>query len=365
MLRQLRQAYAISLALTLAALPSLAITNNAGLPVAGGLGIKFGKVVAPSSVAAEIASHQDIQALQLPDNIAVTLPPTEPGGQHPWRLFPGVVHPHPLRGLNAKSYIMLNRQQLPLRALTVVNKMGCDETFEWVVETLTKKYQVDGKPEPATRGKSSGSKHFRVISADRQIDAYCGDQFVLDYIDQRALKTWVKEQTRRNEQYNRYQNETHNRNLVLQRRRSARFADSFTMGDRFKLLGAFNVAFGTPFARHSKQQFPVDVPFYAVLPQLPEAFANGDIQLVISPERIPILIRGQFREVDFDTVREALLAKYGTAIKSTNRHVIHQISDRHAILKRLSKDTIEIAFIDTREKERQRQRLWAAESEGL
>ena len=140
---------------------------------------------------------------------------------------------------------------------------------------------------------------------------------------------------------------------------------SFTIGDQFRLEGAFGVQFQRPFAKNSTQKFPTDQPFYAVLPNLPAPFDQGEIQLVISPDKHPIVIRGTFQELTFDEVGEALKAKYGTPMKASNRHIIHKVSGNHAIVKKLSEETIELAFIDTLAQTQQRQRLWEKESEGL
>ena len=42
--------------------------------------------------------------------------------------------------------------------------------------------------------------------------------------------------------------------------------------------------FQKPFARNFAQNFPVDAPFYTVLPNLSEPFDSGDIQLVSPSE---------------------------------------------------------------------------------
>ena len=92
------------------------------------------------------------------------------------------------------------------------------------------------------------------------------------------------------------------------------------------LYGAFGIYFKRQFAARSTQQFPIDQPFYAVLPNLPEPFVDGEILLTISPEGHPIVIRGTFDNLDFEYIAKALKAKYGTPMKASSRHIIHKVS---------------------------------------
>ena len=153
--------------------------------------------------------------------------------------------------------------------------------------------------------------------------------------------------------------------MVLARRRAMRFANEFTLGDQYRLDGAFGIEFGRPFAKNSSKRFPIDEPFYVVLPHLEDPFRTGDIALEISPKRHPVTIRATFQDISFDVLADALKAKYGTPSKSTTRHIIHPVGSKRAILKRLDQKRVELAFIDTVAQKAQRERLWRKESEGL
>ncbi len=339
----------------------------AEVPIPGGLGVSFGNAVSHNLLGAEIGSTDEpsgtVPHAALPANREFVFPDIEPGASLPWRYFPGVVLPRPLRGLEHHSFVMVDHQYRPLRVISEVAHKGCDEHFVWLQDILVKKYKVRGDPLISTD--APYQKALRITFSDRQIDVLCGPNLVIQYLNFSGVKQWAVAQHKRYQVFERNEEDNKKRRMVLDRRRSVQFANAFTLGDRYKLDGAFGVQFNQPFAKNSKQQFPVDIPFYAKLPNLPEAFAQGDIQLVISPQRYPIVIRGTFHDIEFEAVKNALRAKYGTPVKSTDRHVIHKVSTHHAILKRLAVDTIELAFIDTVAQAEQRSRLWGKESEGL
>ena len=351
------------LSLVFATNPPITLAAVAELPIRGGLGVEFGESLDLVAYGAEIAYSQHISHTALPDNRSMVMPQYEPGAVFPWRYLNQVVQPHPLRNISHESYVMLNHENVPIRLITRVAHKGCDEKYAWLQATLQKKYQVMG--ESSIEPKSGYEKALRITFVDKQIDVTCGQDLVIAYLDFAALRRWAIAQHKRYEIYQRNDEGTAKRQIILHRRRSEQFANAFTMGDRYTLDGAFGVYFRQPFAKNSTQIFPFDLPFFAVLPNLPTAFAQGDVQLVISPDRHPIIIRGTFQDLAFEKVREALRSKYGTPLKSTDRHVIHKVSDKHAILKRLALDTIELAFIDTKAQTDQRKRLWENESEGL
>ncbi|MEM9623585.1 MAG: hypothetical protein AAF993_18210 [Pseudomonadota bacterium] len=340
--------------------PPLLAAGIAEKPIPGGLGVEFAKPLDSARHGAETAF---VPMMALPDNREFVMPELEPGAILPWRHFTDIVLPRPIRQHAHQSFVMLDHDNHPVRVTTQVNTPGCDKNFDWLKETVSKKYSVRGETEISP---SDGyTRQIRIVFIDKQIDMACGPHLLIQYLDFSRLKRWAVAQHKRYQSYERNELDNEKRRMVLDRRRSVQFADAFTLGDRFKLEGAFGIQFDQPFAKNSTQVFPIDVPFYAVLPNLPPQFANGDIQLVIAPDKYPIVIRGTFRQVDFDQVKNALRAKYGTPLKSTDRHVIHKVSSHHAILKKIAADTIEMAFINTVAQAEQRNRLWGQESEGL
>ena len=98
---------------------------------------------------------------------------------------------------------------------------------------------------------------------------------------------------------------------------------------------------------------------------MPEPFTEGDLQLTISPDKHPIVIRGRFPHLDFERIAAALRTKYGLPMKESSRHIIHKVNGDHVIIKRLDQRLTELAFIDTSAQDAHRQRLWNKESEGL
>lgn len=334
--------------------------EQAGKPIYGGLGVQFGQPLAMDTFGAEVNT---VPEQALPANHNITLPPLRPGNIYPWRLFPQANLPRPYRDLRSQSFVMLNQRAEPMRVISRIFESGCGDNFDWLKTTLAKKYDASGDieitaPVPFKRA-------LRVSYLSRQIDVRCGPVTVIEYLDAKSLIAWAADQQKEFEAYQRELADIEKRRLVMNQRRAMKFADSFTVGDEYRLEGAFGIQFQKPFARNSTQNFPVDAPFYAVLPNLPEPFDGGDIQLVISPERHPIIIRGTFRELAFEDVADAFKAKYGQPMKASSRHIIHRVSNNHAIVKKLAEDTVEIAFIDTTAQAEQRQRLWAQESDGL
>jgi len=341
-------------------LSSTAAAQQADKPIYGGLGAQFGRPLALDTFGAEvkIVPEQD-----LPANHRITLPPLRPGNIYPWRLFPAANLPRPYRDLSSRSFVMLNQRAEPMRVISRIFERGCGANFDWLKATLAKKYDAAGDieitaPVPFERA-------LRISYLSRQIDVRCGPATVIEYLDVEALTAWTEDQQKEFEAYQRELADIEKRRLVMNQRRAIKFADSFTVGDQYRLEGAFGIQFQKPFARNSTQNFPVDAPFYAALPHLPEPFDRGDIQLVISPERHPIIIRGTFKDLLFDDVADAFKAKYGQPMKASSRHIIHRVSSNHAIVKKLAEDTVEIAFIDTVAQAEQRKRLWAQESDGL
>jgi hypothetical protein len=341
-------------------LSSFATAQQADKPIYGGLGAQFGRPLAMDTFGAEV---KIVPEQALPANRSITLPPLRPGNIYPWRLFPKANLPRPYRDKPSKSFVMLNQRAEPMRVISRIFESGCDEDFDWLKATLAKKYDAAGDieitaPVPFERA-------LRISYLSRQIDVRCGPATVIEYLDVEALTAWAADLQKEFEAYERELADIEKRRLVMNQRRAIKFADSFTVGDQYRLEGAFGIQFQKPFARNSTQNFPVDAPFYAVLPNLPEPFDRGDIQLVISPERHPIIIRGTFKDLVFDDVADAFKAKYGQPMKASSRHIIHRVSSNHAIVKKLAEDTVEIAFIDTVAQTEQRKRLWAEESDGL
>lgn len=337
-----------------------ASAENAEKPIYGGLGIEFGRVLDAQSYGAEVKL---VPEQALPANQDVALPELQPGAVYPWRVFSAPNLPRPYRDKPNSSYVMLSASGEPLRVISRVQQQGCGENFEWLKSTLAKKYAVKGDIE--ITAPAPYQRALRVHFLAKQIDVRCGPRTVIEYLDGNALAAWAAAQSKQYAAYERELAEIDKRRLVMNRRRSMKFADSFTVGDEYRLEGAFGIQFQKPFARNSTQQFPVDEPFYAVLPNLPEPFERGDIQLVISPQRHPIVIRGTFHDVAFDDVANAFKAKYGQPMKASSRHIIHKVSGNHAIVKKLAEDTVELAFIDTAAQTEQRKRLWEQESDGL
>ncbi len=332
---------------------------DAELPIYGGLGVELGEVLPAERSGAEVIAPS---GATLPDNRNLELPPMEPGAVYPWRYLVDPQLPRLFREQSAEAYVMLNSNREVMRVLAHIQNPDCADNFDWLKHTISKKYEVSADAEYSA---APQTRSLRITFSSRQIDVHCGKRLTIDYLDLSMISVWADTQQRRYAEYQRQVAQLEKREMVLERRKQLRFADTFTMGDQFRLDGAFGVQFEQPFAKNSTQNFPVDEPFYAVLPGMPEPFTKGDLQLTISPDKHPIVIRGRFPDIDFERIAAALRTKYGLPMKESSRHIIHKVNGDHVIIKRLDRRLTELAFIDTSAQDAHRQRLWNKESEGL
>jgi|GEM_PF-2588223 len=340
-------------------------------PIVGGLGIEFSHIVDPTLLGAEYA-FTTLPHASFANNRIATLPklvelPIQQTNELPWRRFAGVVLPRPLREISSNTFIMLNDNGSANRITSIVEHAGCDDHFDWMHRTLVKKYDVDGAAEVLVSQAQSErgiQQAIRISFSEVQIDVSCGNQFVIDYAHYGRIATWLFERQKLRDQHQFELRELATKRKILDQQRAVQFANSFTLGDQFRLQGAFGIAFARPFAAKSKQTFPVDEPFYAQLPNLPERFAAGEIKVEISPERMPITIRGRFPDISFEEIHKGLQAKYGSPLKSTSRHLVYKVSGNHVIVRK-KKSGIELTFIDSLQQDAQRKRRWRAETEGL
>ncbi|MEM7079811.1 MAG: hypothetical protein AAF513_14405, partial [Pseudomonadota bacterium] len=288
-----------------------------------------------------------------------------PAHRQPWRKVIRLTQPRILRGLAHDSFVMLNDAGQTMRVVTRVNPGDCTKQLEWLSKTLEKKYETHAVPWPAS-DKLQDVGAFRISFSDRLINVRCDrSSTLLDYADIGAIRAWIEKQKKRYRKHESELRQIAKRRMILENRRSLSFADTFALGTAMRLEGGFGIRFKKPFAPRSSQKFPIDTPFIVGLPNLPEDFVDGEIRLMLTPERHPISIRGRFDNVTFDRVARALAAKYGTPFKDSQRHVIHKIARDHIILRQLSEATIELAFIDTEQQDNYKHRLWLQESEGL
>ena len=347
------------------------VANQAESPIEGGLGITFGEPVAQALLGAELEQVPSIATQAAADAVtndpAATASSTDPiavpPGAAPWRIYRSPTLPLPFRNMSHRSFVMLDEQGHAMRVISQISHQGCGQEFEWLTKTLSKKYRLRGTPQHTP--KPPFAKGLRVVFTDRQINVLCGPHLIIDFADHGAIERWLSIAKQHMADTKRLQRDMERRRMLLDQRRARRFADTFTLGDQYRLMGAFGVAFQQPFAPRSTQKFPVDTPFTAVLPNMPEAFTDGDLILELGPDRVPITIRGRFKNLAFSRIEAALRAKYGSPLKSSKRHIVHKVSGNHAILKQLTAEQIEVAFIDSLARSAQQQRLWERESEGL
>jgi hypothetical protein len=230
-------------------------------PIQGGLGMEFSQPIADEHLGAETARVPGVD----------TDEPGVAGDALPWRQFLGAVLPRPFRSFQYDAYVMVDEFNKPMHALAIVDADDCAVHMEWLATTLAKKYDVEESA--AANAKTPYSAALEIDALGREIRIQCGPHLRFDYLDAPAIDRWRERRNAAVEAEEREQSAIDRRRLVLERRRSLRFANQFTQGNQYRLEGAFGISFEQPFAEHSSKKFPVDEPFYVALPNLPEPFA--------------------------------------------------------------------------------------------
>jgi hypothetical protein len=324
-------------------------------PIHGALGLEFGKPISHEVLG---ASLEPPTFPALPDNLNEN--PQAAGDTGQWYYFLPEALPTALAVDNTAFTVMVDNELRPLRILAERSMGACDETYSWFVDSLTKKYLTDGDPKIVPRiGFIQGA---RFTKDYRQVDVACGKSLLIEYTDAEALLRWQGQlQAHASErQSERAKSEQVARDI--ERLRQQQFADSFTLGDQFRLDGALGVAFGQSFPL--PPDYLVDKPLAIALPNLPEPFAAGRYELTVGPQAEPVRLEGRLPDGNgdaFNEVRSALQAKFGPPMKNSQLHVIHRVNGNFFVLRRLKGlRELNIAVIDTRAERAKTARATAA-----
>jgi hypothetical protein len=236
----------------------------------------------------------------------------------------------------------------PVRIEAQRPSVDCDAAFGWVTDSLTRKYAT--AQDPTIQPRIGFSRGARFMRDERQVDVACGRGMLIEYVDGAAFERWraSMHSAVAADQAERFKIERVARQIA--RRQRLRFADAFTIGDKFRLDGALGVVFGEAFDAPADYlaATPVPVP----LANLPHPFDAGSFELTLSPDRMPIRLAAKLADGNgalFAQVSEALHTKYGTPMKDGSRHKIHKVNGNFFIVRRLERlGELDLVVIDQR-----------------
>lgn len=326
-------------------------------PVDGAFGIRFGEPVALELLGA--ATVQPAYPAP-PDNLGL-----HDGLAQRWHHFTPDETPVVLGGRPTRYQVMVDASGRPIRIVAERPKTDCQAAFDWIVESIGRKYSTSQDPQVQPRNGFLHGARFHV--KQRQVDVACGRSLLVEYTDLAALLRWQGEQRA-------LSTTAKERALITQRaseriaeRRLKQFADEFTLGDPTRLEGALGVAFGQPYPGATNQ--PADMPFAVALSELPTPFAAGTYELTVDPAGHPVRLEGSLRDGSggsFEMLRDALRAKYGAPMKDTARHVIHRVNGNLFVLRRLAGiGELSLVVIDAQAQRAQRARVELASQQAF
>ncbi len=368
-----------------AVLPAMALlANGSGGAVAnnilGAFGLEFDVPVAVEVLGASVG-HPPYPSLPL--NLSQEPVETAPDSPTQWYLFAPKAVPKVLRGTHTRFFVMVDDQRYPVRivaeAVSEVKADSCTIAFDWLNTNLKRKYLTDY--DVVVKPREGFKVSTRYTFKARQVDVACGDSLLIEYTDADGVARWVAEErkrlsayTLRMKAYAEQEAELERINELLLKEDHEHFADTFTLGDRYRLEGGLGVRFGSPFSPIG--DFTPDKPFAVKLDALPPPFAEGSYEITLAPDRTPIRIGGYFPDPNgdhFKTVSDALRAKYGAPMKNGETHKIHKINGNFVIARNNTREgRLDVVFIDNQARKDQKEREierkhaeWEEETAGL
>jgi len=302
-----------------------------------------------------------------------------PDSPTPWYRFEPEAVPKVLRGAETRFYVMVDEQRYPVRIIAEAKTDSCTEEFAWINANLKRKYLTEYNV--AVKPREGFDESTRYTFKTRQADVACGDSLLIEYTDTESVARWAAEErerlmayTARMEAYAEQEAELARINALLLKEDHEHFADTFTLGDRYRLEGGLGIRFGSPLRRIG--DFTPDEPFALKLDSLPPPFTEGTYEITLAPDRTPIRVAGFLPDPNgdhFKTVSEALRAKYGTPMKDGETHKIYKVNGNFVIARNNTRaGHLDIVFIDNQaskdQKEREKARKhaeWEEKTAGL
>lgn len=355
--------------LTAAALGFAALLGGAAAaeePITGAFGLTFDEPVAPARLGASLAEPPYPLP---PGNLDQAVPAPLPGDASGWHLFSASARPDLLAHPEVRFFVLRDAAGRPVRILAEHPQPNCIDDMLWLTTSLARKYRAEDDPFGAARQGFRQSARF--VSGHAQVDVSCGPALLIEYTDAAGYAGWLAEQTARQTERAATQAALAEQRELLQAERQRRFADTFTAGDRFRLLGVFGIPFGAPMdpAWLEGGEFRVDEPLAATPPQRPAPFDSARFLVTAGPDREPIRIAGELADPDastFEWLVGALETKYGPPLKDSPRHRIHKVDGDYLIARYLPDQALtRMVFIDDVASEAQKAREAAARAQAL
>lgn len=345
--------------LNLAALTLLTVLAGAAStrePITGAFGLEFEE---PLTDAVRAASLGQPPYPLPPRNLDQSLPPPIPGEPTGWYLFVPQAVPALLDAPGVRFMVLQSRSGLPLRILAEHPAPDCTADVLWLTRSIARKYNAPDDPFGAER---DGFRHSaRYLSDVGQIDISCGPTLLIEYTHPAAYRSWLAAEAERHAAHRAQQGELAEARQSLDRERKRQVADLFTAGDRYRLEGALGLTFGVPVpVDWLRADVVADEPLEVEPPALADLLRDGRITVTVGPDREPVQVVGEFPDPDarrFESLAEALQAKYGSALKDTPVHKIHKISGDYLVARYVvDRAVARLVFIDDAGRERQQQR---------
>ncbi|MEZ5550343.1 MAG: hypothetical protein R3E82_05605 [Pseudomonadales bacterium] len=319
----------------------------------GAFGLRFDAAVPEQVLGASTLAPADLPHRPFADEY----PPERAG----WFYFTPVIAPDPLGA--ARYQVLVTGNGQPALILARLVGHGCNETYTWLVDSLTRKYAIKDDPAVLPRPPYLQAASFQVDGVS--VDLACGRDLVLAYTLPSGIRRWQAEQVALENA-----RETEAQRLVevarrIERAEARAYADTFTHGEKFRLDGGLGLIFGEPF-RTTVPHTP-DVPFAMRPPRLPPPFDTGSFELTLDPEDVPIRLEGSIPDPDgrhYEKITGALQAKFGAAMKDTDRHRIFRVNGNYFTLRQI-RDRTDITLIDIRAQKAQEARAAAAKAAEL
>lgn len=340
--------------LLLAALTFLASAAEVSAEILdGAFGLKFDAAVPVEVLGASTLAPADLPHRPFDDEY----PPERVG----WFYFTPVIAPDPLGA--ARYQVLVTRSGQPALILARLVGHGCNETYTWLVDSLTRKYAIQDDPAALPRPPYLQAASFQVDGVS--VDLACGRDLVLAYTLPSGIRRWQAEQGALEDARKAEAQRVAEVEKRIERAEARAYADTFTHGEKFRLDGGLGLIFGEPFPTTVPHES--DIPFAMRPPRLPPPFDTGSFELTLDPQEVPIKLEGSIPDPDgrhYEKITAALQAKFGAAMKDTDRHRIFRVNGNYFTLRQI-KDRTDITLIDSRAQKAQEARAAAARAAEL
>ena len=250
-----------------------------------------------------------------------------------WRHFePSVLSPK-LRSRGMRFYLLQSTQG-EVAMIAALLPGPCDELTAFLDRSITHKYHLDGQnvASPGNGLQSFGSIRSWMIG-NRQIALTCGKSGYLLYSDPARIRQWSEHLAVLNE-------------AAIERVRMdlITHANRLLPGNDNGLTGAFGLLFDVPIPDH--QSFPIAQKIIYERLRLSPPFDKATYELELADGGYPVRLVGEFKDIDFDLLTEALTHRFGTPFKARRNHVQYNINGDYLSLQRDHEKT-RIAVVHT------------------